>query len=104
MADVHLATFNADISGLDEPSGDVCDTVGPAICVRCEHLYLAHKSDAWWKFLCIASPRRPVYNAVVGTEIADPPYYRCKDVNAHGDCKLYREGVNDYCPKPFPER
>ena len=102
MADVPLAALNADISGLDEPSGDIRNTVGPAVCVRCEQLYLANKSDPWWRFLCIASPRRATYNAVVGHELADPPYHKCRDINPLGFCKLYREGVNDYQPREFP--
>lgn len=73
------------------------------VCIQCQNLFLAHKADPWWRYLCIASPKLPIYNAVLGEKIADPPYYYAKDINRHGDCKLFSPGVNDYMPKRMPE-
>ena len=49
----------------------------------------------WYRWLCLQQPREPQYNPVTGQTVADPPYYRCRDVNHSGDCPLFKEGPTD---------
>lgn len=68
------------------------------ICAKCQHLYIVNKNDLWYRWLCMQMPREAEYNPVLGVTVADPPYYRCKDINT-GNCHLYEHGPNSLEPR-----
>ena len=68
------------------------------VCKACGHLYVVNKSDAYWRWLCMASPMPKWLNFVTGEFIADPPYALCKTKNYYGDCPDYEPGINSLSP------
>lgn len=67
------------------------------ICSTCGNLYLVNRSDAWYRWLCLAAPRQKWENPVTGLTVADPPYSFCKHLN-DGECANWKPGVNHLSP------
>lgn len=69
----------------------------PTICAECRHVFIVNKSDAWYRWLCLASPKSKWFNPVNGVIAADPPYQFCKMLN-NGNCEMFEPGPNQLGP------
>ena len=58
-----------------------------AVCARCRNC--AGQWEPWYRWRCLAFPRRATWNPVTGDTVADPPHERCKDRNPAGYCEAF---------------
>lgn len=72
------------------------------LCVRCANLIVPEGSrGSWWRWLCAANKREPLFNALTGKMDGAEPYERCSRLNG-GDCAQYEPGPTIFNPRPMP--
>ena len=75
--------------------------LAPTYCCDCRHVYVVHKTDPWYRWLCMKAPRPREINYVAGPGIVNEPYYRCETRN-FGECPDFEAGPNEFHHKEMP--